>query len=476
MITAWRRRGARALLLSCCVVLPCFWLPIVSGADLQSHLYNAWLADQIRQGRLSGLSIGHQWTNVLVDVLLAWLQPRWGTGAAERLVASETVLTFFWGALRFVSRVQNRPAYWLAPWLAVLSYGYVFQVGLLNFYWSLGITLWALSVAWGFELRRLLWVAPLLIVAAMAHPLPVLWFVVAWMHCRIAQRMQPWQQGALFATEMIALLVVRKVVESRYEYHWASSQVLLVTGADQALIYGRAYVVVAAAFVLLQVLLLFDTPNRRQMLGRMATQLFALTAATIVLLPTAIRSSTEDAWASLIAERLSLISGTVLLAALAANRARRLYLAAGCAVAVLFFALLHRDIANEAQVLSRMEAVVGAGARGDRVVAQLSSPPWSTIFDRHISMTHLISRACIGRCFDYMNYEPATNQFRIHARPGNTAVVARIIDAYAMEEGSYVVKPDDPPLRAVYFCARSTDQICLKDLVAGRRIRDQVRE
>jgi len=29
---------------SVALVIPCFWQPIVSGSDLQSHLYNAWLA------------------------------------------------------------------------------------------------------------------------------------------------------------------------------------------------------------------------------------------------------------------------------------------------------------------------------------------------------------------------------------------------------------------------------------------------
>jgi hypothetical protein len=460
----------------------------VSGADLQSHLYNAWLADQVHQGRVAGLSIGNQWTNVLVDVALQWLQPRWGTGAAERVVASATVLIFFWGALRFVSRVQDRPAYWLAPWLAILSYGYVFQVGLLNFYLSLGITLWALAIAWGFELRRLLWAAPLLVVAAIAHPLPVLWFVMAWTHCRIAERMRPWQQGALLATELIALLVARKILESRYDYHWTLSQVLLVTGADQVLIYGRAYVAVAASCVLLPVLLLVATRDWRQVLGRTPAQLFALTGAAIVLLPTAIRPSSDHAWASLIAERLSLISATLLLATLVADRVRRLCLAAGCAVAILFFVLLHRDIGNQARVLSRIQALVGTGAGRDRVIADLSDmrarqgrssgslPPWLAVLDRHISMTHLISRACIERCFDYMNYEPSTNQFRIRAQPGNAVVTSRIADAYAMEEGSYVVKRDDLPLRAVYFCAPGADRLCLKDAVAGHRIRDLVQD
>ena len=58
-------------IISAALVIPCFWQPIVSGSDLQSHLYNAWLAELIRGGTLHGLWIGHQSTNVLIDMLLS---------------------------------------------------------------------------------------------------------------------------------------------------------------------------------------------------------------------------------------------------------------------------------------------------------------------------------------------------------------------------------------------------------------------
>ena len=43
-------------------------------------------------------------------------------------------------------------------------------------------------------------------------------------------------------------------------------------------------------------------------------------------------------------------------------------------------------------------------------------------------VTHLLSRACLGHCFDYMNYEPSTGQFRIHALPGNRVVLGNWAD------------------------------------------------
>jgi hypothetical protein len=35
------------------------------------------------------------------------------------------------------------------------------------------------------------------------------------------------------------------------------------------------------------------------------------------------------------------------------------------------------------------------------------------------ALEHMVDRECIGRCFDFANYEPAATQFRLRAVPGN---------------------------------------------------------
>jgi hypothetical protein len=81
--------------------------------------------------------------------------------------------------------------------------------------------------------------------------------------------------------------------------------------------------------------------------------------------------------------------------------------------------------------------------------------------------THLLSRACIGHCFDYMNYEPATGQFRIHAVPGNRIVLATYVEDMAVESGTYIVKESDLPLYALIRCGPEPGDIIMVPLASG---------
>src|SRR5215469_14980004 len=82
---------------------PCYWQSRIQAGDLSSHLYNAWLAGLIESGRLQGLQIAPQTTNILFDVLLGGLLRALGADWAQRLSVSLCVLVFIWGAFAFVS-------------------------------------------------------------------------------------------------------------------------------------------------------------------------------------------------------------------------------------------------------------------------------------------------------------------------------------------------------------------------------------
>jgi hypothetical protein len=84
-----------------------------------------------------------------------------------------------------------------------------------------------------------------------------------------------------------------------------------------------------------------------------------------------------------------------------------------------------------------------------------------------LKLEHLLSRACVGHCFDYMNYEPATGQFRIHAAPGNSVVVASYADQLAMVNGTYVVKASDLPLYALIQCGPGPTEIFIRPMAKG---------
>ncbi|MFZ0934538.1 MAG: hypothetical protein WA015_09485, partial [Bryobacteraceae bacterium] len=84
----WKRYA----LASAALLVPCFWQARIQAGDLGSHIYNAWLAELIRQGRAPGLSIVPQTTNVLFDLLLGALFRAVGSAAAQRVAVSLAVL------------------------------------------------------------------------------------------------------------------------------------------------------------------------------------------------------------------------------------------------------------------------------------------------------------------------------------------------------------------------------------------------
>jgi hypothetical protein len=150
------------------------------------------------------------------------------------------VLVFFWGAFHFISAVRGQTAYWLAPWLAIFSYGFVFQLGLANYYLSSGIVLWLLAILWRQRFgRRALWAAPLLILAWLAHPLPVLWFLGVATYCWLARRVEARIQAILFVVGVAAIFLVRSYIVAKYiTFFWIRAQLALWTGADELLLHG----------------------------------------------------------------------------------------------------------------------------------------------------------------------------------------------------------------------------------------------
>jgi hypothetical protein len=449
----------RPIITSAALVLPCFWQPIVSGADMQSHLYNAWLAELIRHGGMHGLWIGHQSTNILVDLLLPWLLRCFGASGAERIIATALVLVFFWGAFHFISAVRGQKAYWVAPWLAILSYGFVFQVGLLNYYLSCGIILWLFAITWRRRLGwRMLWAAPLPVLAYLAHPLPVLWFLGIAFYCLLAQRMKARFQLLLFLGGVACLLLIRCYIVAHYLTVWVNYQLVLWTGADQALWHGSLFPLVAAGFLLFSAALLVSPENRWRTLASVPAQAFFLTAVAIAAIPSSIQSSALTAAASSISPRLSLLSGVLLLALLAQSTYRRWLFPAGLLTAAIFFGALYHETGREALEEAQMEKLVGSLPAGARVVSYADITRMEAYGLRPMKR-HLLSRACLGHCFDYMNYEPSASQFRIHAAPGNSIVLATLAEERSMIAGTYVVKASDSPLYALIRCETGSGQM-----------------
>ena len=229
------RQGSRLqvfwiVLISAAVLIPCFWQSRIQAGDLGSHVYNAWLATQIKQGKLPGLWIATQWHNVLFDVVLTWLLERFGPAAAQRIAVSGAVLIFFWGSFSFACAVTRRKPWFVLPILAMLAYGFVFAMGLCNFYLSLGLCFCWLAIIWNRKSSWLIFTVPVLALAWLAHMLPVLWAVSLALYMFLARRLSGRGRIYLFIAALAGLAGARLVLTYRFQTEWLQVQLFTEIG------------------------------------------------------------------------------------------------------------------------------------------------------------------------------------------------------------------------------------------------------
>jgi hypothetical protein len=82
-------------------------------------------------------------------------------------------------------------------------------------------------------------------------------------------------------------------------------------------------------------------------------------------------------------------------------------------------------------------------------------------------LVHVLDWACIGRCFDYANYEPGTGQFRIRVLGRNQVVAPTITIAQEIEYGHHIVAPDEAPLYSICPGTDSEHRLRLQKMKAG---------
>jgi len=453
---------------SLAVLTPCFWQRRIQAGDLSSHIYNAWLTQLIEQGRASGLTLVRQSHNVLFDLLLSALLKLFGAGPAQRIAVGAAVLVFFWGAFAMVWTASRRDAPWAwTPCLAMLAYGWVFHMGLFNFYVSLGLAFWALALAQGWRDRSVRWpaVGGLLAVSYVAHPLPVVWAVGVLAYGRVARALAPRYRIVLAGAALAGLALMGVLLKLFFRCQWASGQAMGFSGADQIWVFGDRYLPLALAVLVLWAFSfqrVLERRGLRRTLMDVRLHVAILTAACVVLLPTIVVLPGSGQAESLLIARMSL-AGAVLYCALAAAVPVRKWVLAGMgAAAAIFFCFVYQDESALNRVEDRMERVVAQLPPGQRVVSALMDTNL-----REFSLLHVVDRVCLGRCFSYANYEPSVGQFRVRAERQNGIVTADFRDSWAMQAGGYVVKPRDLPLYRIDLCGAGKSDLCAAPVAAG---------
>jgi hypothetical protein len=453
--------------ISALVLLPCYWQPRIQAGDLASHIYNSWLARLAESGHLDGLVVVRQTTNVLFDLILKVLFELLGPEAAQRIAVSLAVLVFFWGAWAFICTTSRRRPSHLLPCLGMLAYGWVFHMGLFNYYLSLGMCFWALALVWRPTAARVAWAVPLVAVAYAAHALPVVWTVSLLSYAWVAQGMAPRRRIWLLAVYMLAILGVRMALTARFVTHWSIQQMVSVSGADQVWVFGGKYFAVLAGLLLVWGALFLQVLHRRGTLRTVLGvpfQTAVLGAAGVLVLPGTVLLPGFNHTLTYIAERMSLGVAVCVCATLAASRPRRFERGVTALVALAFFAFLYVDERALNRFEDRMQGVVAQLPAGGRVVSAIADPG-----SRIAALAHVLDRACLGRCFSFGNYEASTAQFRLRATRPNPWVIHRYADAWAIQSGTWTPLEAHLPLFEVTADARGN--LALKPARAGVRCR-----
>jgi hypothetical protein len=230
---------------------------------------------------------------------------------------------------------------------------------------------------------------------------------------------------------------------TRMQTRWYTYQLWQITGANQLRVFGDRYLVPAFALLAVWIWMALDRARGARKSSPF-TALSIVTGAAVFVIPNVVWIPPYAHQLAFISERVSLLVGVLVCAALAGAAVRVWQSAALAAVAALFFAFLYTDEKKLNGFEDQLDRVVAQLPPGQRVVLSVNDPSAQVN-----ALTHMIDRACIGRCWSYANYEASSGQFRVRVAGNTTIVTPSEKDSSLMESGQYVVKADDPPLAQV---------------------------
>ncbi len=458
-------RWLRIFGISGLVLIPVFWHQRIEAGDLASHVYNAWLVQLIRHGEAPGLWIARQSYNILFDVVLSGLAGIFGLRAAERITVSLAVLIFFWGAFALVAAASRRAPWSFAPVIAVFAYGWTFEMGLMNYYLSLGLSFFALAAFWRAEGRKRLLAFLLVPLIWTAHPLGVAWLIGAAGYIFISEQMPARRHRYLLFATGFFLFMAREFLVHNYPVEWPGKALYLYNGADQLVLFGSRYYFPAGlliAFALAAVAV--DAASGEHGANfwpgsRVSLEMYGVVAMAICLLPSSVALPQFGAPVSLLTQRATSILGILACCILGNVKPRSWHCIGAGVIAVAFFFFLYPDTGRLNRTEEQVERAVAALPPGRQVLAGTFTPRGSRIVAEHI-----VDRACIGHCFSFGNFEARTGQFRVRAAPGNFFVIAAPLAAPAEQGGKDAAQSLVSPAFEIDRCGRAANEVCAREL------------
>jgi len=473
-----RKNAVEALLLSVLVLIPCFWHTHIQAGDLGSHIYNAWLAQLAERHEISGIVVVRQWDNVLFDLMVLHIANRFGLVAAEKLAVSIAVLIFFWGVFAFLTSVSDRAPWSLTPFLAVLSYGYAFHMGFMNYFLSIGLAFFALAVIWRSGAGNWLAAAILAALAFLAHPIGFTLIVSVAVYVSF-WRISPYRTRLAFPLIAVtSFIVLHRYFMAHQERvpSWRTEGIWQLLGQDQMNVYGHRYQLLSSLALawgaVCGAAAAYDWIFRARKPSpalRIAIEIYALAVIATVCLPENFRTGLYAGWVGLLVSRLTLVTAVFGLLVLASVRLPPWSWRGAAVIAGIFFVLLYRDTGRLDRMETNARSLTQSLARGTRIVAVANAPEdWRVPF-----IYHSIDRACIGHCFSFANYEASSLQFRVRALSGNTVVTTLVDQSDDMSSGDYRVRKADLPLTSIYQCDDADfAKLCALPLREGQKTED----
>jgi hypothetical protein len=475
VIPILRESRLRIAFVSAVLLIPCLWHPRIEAGDLASHVYNAWLAQLIGKGQAPGLYLASQWNNILFDYCLWHTANVVGFPAAQQIVVGACVLIFFWGVFALIAAITDRLPWFLTPCIAMLAYGYSFNMGFLNYYLSIGLACFSLAFFW--RRRGIGWIAGIVLgpLVLLAHPIGFVWLIGSLAYLQIRKRLPGrWKLGLPLAAAagLLAFYWYLAHNAARFTADWDRGPFYLYNGADQLALYGQGYVWLAAALFFFGVFCVaFEAvaegrENRSWKPSALLFELYFVSFFATVLLPENLRVSLYAGWVGMLSSRLTTISAIFGLCILGFLKPRKWHVAGFGMCAIVFFGSLYQDTKWLNQLEANAESLVRSLPPGTRVIPTI----WAPAGSRVAFIGHVVDRACIGYCFNYANYEPSSRQFRVRVRPGSRVVTDSSDDSEDMSAGQYHVQDEDLPLKQIYQCdPADLTKLCIRDLQAGEK-------
>ncbi len=465
-----RKNWPKLLAISAAVLTPCFWHRRLEAGDLGSHVYNAWLVQLVQQHKVSGIWIASQRTNVLFDLLLSAVARIAGLRLSAHFVAGAAVLLFFWGSVALVTAAANRVPWTVLPLIAMVSYGWTFNIGFFNYYLSLAMAFIGIAIVWRGKWWEVFLALALVPLIMLANPLGLVWLVGAAVYIAVLVRVEIRYQIVAFCLAGSILIVVHSYLGSHFVV-FTKNHRLLHNGVDQLLLFGPLYILPAAALCgLILIAVFLDVVNRRGkedlwLIWSIPLQLYVLVFVSTILLPDSIALPQYRAPISLLTSRLTSVSAVLLCCLVGILRPRRWHMIGFGTIAVLFFSLLYFDTASVGRLEAQAEHLIGTLPPGQRVIVTLPNEPNS-----RLPIEHVVDSACIYHCFEFSNYEASTGQFRVRAQPDNLIVVASHAAMEEMYYGTYKPSASELPMFQIYKCGRSgvDEQLCMRPLSSTR--------